>query len=108
MTYVVTSPKKETLKNGRMVFPGQEIPDQEAETNPRLIERGALTLQQEAGEEEKSPPPAPDPTPSPPDPPEGEKAEQPAPEPEAPKSPPRPSRRTKAPASSVPNKEVQK
>ncbi len=108
MTFVVTSSKSETLKSGRMVFPGQEIPDQEAEPNTRLIERGALTLQQEAGEEEKSPPPAPDPTPSPPAPPEGEKAEPSATEPEAKSTSSRPSRRAKAPASSVPNKEVQK
>ena len=103
MTYVVTSSHQETLKSGRQVFPGQDVSNKEAEENPRLIERGALTQRQKPGQSKA---PAPAPAPSPPEQPEGEKQESPAPEPEAAKStPPRPSRRTKAPASSVPNKE---
>ena len=103
MTYVVTSATKETLKSGRMVFPGQEIPDREAAPNTRLIVRGALIRRQEEADEEGEAP-APEPNATPPNP-EGEKAAPPAPEPAAKSTPSRQSRRSKAPTSSGPNKE---
>lgn len=43
MTHIVTSSHFETLKSGRMVFPGAEVSDEEAAANPRLVDRGALT-----------------------------------------------------------------
>jgi FtsZ-interacting cell division protein ZipA len=53
MSYVVTSPHVRTLKSGRMVHPGQEVSDEEAADNPRLVERGDLTLRQDSGEAER-------------------------------------------------------
>lgn len=53
MTYLVTSSQHITLKSGRLVHPGQEVSDIEAEESPGLIDRGALTQRSE------DPPPPP-------------------------------------------------